>query len=100
MCITISYLARFDVNLHFRTDVYNYSEPHLHRHFPFYNVDAWEVNNSAFYNSGRFDLNVRNRDCLADRTVLNFLHGCCPILGPCTMYIVQIKSSRGDLAMF
>ena len=99
MCITISYSAQFDLNLRFGTDVYNYNEPQSHRNLPFHNVDAWEVRNYAFYKSGRFDLNVRNRDRLADRTVLNFSHGYCPVLWPCTMHSVQIRSTRADFAM-
>ena len=99
MCITISYSARFDLNLRFGTDVYNYIEPQSHRNLSFHNIDAQEVSNSAFYNSGRFDLNVSNRDRLADRTLLNFPHGYCLVLWPCTMHSFQIRSTRADFDM-
>ena len=99
MCITISYLAQFNLNLRFGTDVYNYNEPQSHRNLHFHNVDAREVSNFAFYNSSRFDLNVRNRDRLADRILLNFLHGYCPVMWPYTMHSVQIRSTPTDFAM-
>ena len=79
--------------------MYNYIEPLSHRNLLFHNVDAREVSNSTFYNSGRFDLNVSNRDCLADRTLLNFPHGYFPVLWPCIMHSFQIRSTRADFDM-
>ena len=80
--------------------MYNYIEPQSHRNLPFHNVDAREVSNSAFYNSRQFDLNVSNRDRLADYTLHIIPHVYCPVLWPCTMHSVQIRSTRADFSMF
>ena len=100
MYIAISYSARFDLNLRLGTDMYNFNEPQSHKNLPFHNVDERKVRNSAIYNSGRLDLNVRNRDRLADRTLHIFPHVYCPLLWPCTMHSVQIRSTRADFSMF